>query len=68
MKTQNFENSQKSVFGRTLKAHMMGMKGWFVRVGPARDSLNDLRALQNRRNFGSTMLRDKMSKTLFFAN
>ncbi len=31
MITQHFENSQKSVFYRTLEAHM-GMKGWFARV------------------------------------
>jgi hypothetical protein len=46
----------------------MGMKGWFARVCPARDSLGDLRALQNRRHFGSTMLGDKMHKTPFFRN
>ncbi len=67
MITQSFENSQKSVFGRTLQPHM-GMNGWFARVAPARDLLSDLRALQNRRHFGSTMLRDKMRKTPFFAN
>jgi hypothetical protein len=67
MITQHFENSQKSVFYRTLEAHM-GMKGWFARVAPARDLLSDLRALQNRRHFGSTMLGDKMHKTPFFAN
>ncbi len=44
MITQSFEIIQKSVFGRTLKAHM-GMKGWFARVGPARVLLSDLRAL-----------------------
>jgi hypothetical protein len=31
MKTQNFEISQKSVFGRNSEAHM-GMKEWFARV------------------------------------
>ncbi len=47
----------------------MGMKGWFARVVPARDLLSDLRDLQNRRHFGSTiMLGDKMHKTPFSAN
>ncbi len=52
--TQSFENSKKSVFGRTSKANM-DMKRWFTRVGPARNLLSDVRALQNRRHFGSTM-------------
>ncbi len=64
---QGFENSQKSVFGRTLEPHM-GMKEWLARVGPARDSLSDLRALQNRRHFWPTMLGDKRKKTPFYAN
>jgi hypothetical protein len=56
MIAQSSKNSQKSVFGRTLKAHM-GMKGWFATVAPARDLLSDLRAVQNRRHFESTMFR-----------
>ncbi len=67
MITQSFENYQKSVSGRTLDAHMY-MKEWFVRVETLRDLLSDLRALQNRRHFWSTMLGDKINKTLFFAN
>jgi hypothetical protein len=31
MITQSFENSQKSVFGRTLDADLSS-KGWFARV------------------------------------
>jgi hypothetical protein len=64
---QNFERSQKFAFGHTLEAHV-GMKGLFARVGPARDLLNDLRTLQIRRHFWSTMLGDKMRKTPIFAN
>jgi hypothetical protein len=56
MITQSFEIIQKSAFGRTLEAHM-DMKEWFARVGPARDLLSDLMALQNRRHFWSTMFR-----------
>jgi hypothetical protein len=61
MITQSFEIIQKSVFGRTLKSHM-GMKGWFARGEPARDLLSDLRALQNRRHFGSNMFRANCAK------
>ncbi len=43
----------------------MGMKGWFARVGPARDLLRDLRALQNRRHSGSNPSTDDLRKTPF---
>jgi hypothetical protein len=33
MITQNFENSQKSVFCHTFRAEM-GIKGWLARVAP----------------------------------
>jgi hypothetical protein len=65
--TPSSENSIKTVFGRTLEAHM-SMKGCFARVGPTRDLLSDLRALQNPGHFGSTMLRDKYAKHRVFAN
>jgi hypothetical protein len=47
MITQSFEMIQKSVFGRTLEPHMMGMEGWLARVETLRDLLkiSDLRAL-----------------------
>jgi hypothetical protein len=40
----SFENSQNSVFGHTLVAHM-GMKEWFARRERARDLLSDPRTL-----------------------
>jgi hypothetical protein len=64
MMIQSFEIIQKPVFNRSLEAHM-GMKGWFARVGLARDLLSDLRVLQNRRHFGSTMLWTKCTKRRF---
>ncbi len=64
MITQSFENSQKSVFGRTLEAHM-GTKGWFARGDPVRDLLTDLRALQNRRHFWATIFRAICAKYYF---
>jgi hypothetical protein len=69
MIAQSFENSQKSVFGWTLEAHMC-MKGWFAKGESMRVLLSDIMALQNRRHFGSTMLRerDDLRKTPFFAN
>jgi hypothetical protein len=67
MITQSFENPQKSVFGHTLVLDF-SMKEWFARVETFRDLLSDLRALQNRRHFGSSPSTDKINKTLFFAN
>ncbi len=43
----------------------MGMKGWFARVVPARDLLSDLRAIQNRRHFGSNRSTNDLRKTPF---
>ncbi len=37
-------------------------------VGPARDLLSDLRALQNQRHFGSTMFRAVLAKQRFLQN
>ncbi len=69
--TQSFENSQKLVFGRTLVAHI-GMKGWVGRVGPVPALLSDLRSLVSSEPPSlltpSTMLRDDLCKTPFFAN
>jgi hypothetical protein len=45
----------------------MVMKECYARVGHARDLLSDLRALQNRRHFGSTMLGDKFKFTIALA-
>jgi hypothetical protein len=61
---ESFENSQKSVFCRTLEPHMdMAMKECFARVAQMCTWLYDLRAImQNRRHFGSTMLGDKRYK------
>jgi hypothetical protein len=42
MITHNFENSQKSVFCHTLRAHIMGMKGWFARVGQAKRAVDSV--------------------------
>ncbi len=61
MITQSFENYQKLVSGRTLEAHMY-MKEWFARGETLRDLLSDLRALQNRRHFWSTMFHPKGPK------
>jgi hypothetical protein len=44
MITQSFENSQKSVFDRTLDADL-SMKGWLTRGEPMRVLLSDMRAL-----------------------
>jgi hypothetical protein len=64
MKTQAFENSQKSVFGRTLEPHMI-MKDSKSRLIPMCSKFSDLRALQNRRHFGSTMFRTICAKQRF---
>jgi hypothetical protein len=61
MITQKILNPQKSVFGHTLVLDF-SMKEWFARVGPARDLLSDLSALQNRRHFGSNMFRATCAK------
>ncbi len=52
MKTQEFENSRKSVFGRTLLL-VMSMKDSKRRLIPTCSKFSDLRALLNRRHFGS---------------
>ncbi len=44
MKTQSFENSQKSVFCLALLVNM-SMKYWIARGEPVRDLLSDLRPL-----------------------
>ncbi len=44
MKTQSFENSQKSVFIRTLVVNL-SMKYWISRVETVLGLLSDLRAL-----------------------
>ncbi len=44
MKTQSFDNSQKSVFSRILVVGMC-MKEWFARVETIRDVFSDLRVL-----------------------
>jgi hypothetical protein len=63
MITQSFENSQKSVFGRTLEAHM-GMKGWFTRKEPVLDLL--LWGLfRTAVTFGSIMFRAICAKHRF---
>jgi hypothetical protein len=55
MKTQRLENSQKSVFGRTLGASI-DMKGWFTRVEPMPVLLTS----------GPTLVRKICAKHLFF--
>jgi hypothetical protein len=43
----------------------MGMKEWYARGEHARHLLNDLRALQNRRHFGSTIVCTACAKQRF---
>jgi hypothetical protein len=60
----NFENSQKSVFCSNSGGRYEH-EGLIAGREHARDLLSDLRTLQNRRHFGSTMLCTKGPKHRF---